>query len=359
MQQRLWPVGKRDEGSYSLEGAITITVFTICMMAIISIILILRVELEVQGALNQTAMEFAKNSYAIGKVVNFSSEDKNPTEHLSEDLLSIFCSNVRSVMGQKVGAALAENEFPKHFSRKNAEPWLVSQGIENGFSDFDFSQSRVLSDGKTISLVVSYPVTIQAYGLFHRTLQMTSRASVLALLPENASLLEALLSEEDSETSSIWKESNFTRGKYFLSSLKKENLAKAVAAGQGIDLYDATAGIYVEGFSLNIFSASYADCHGNPMEAGSYVIKEEALKEQVFSYGNKMKKDISSLGATVKMESGVEHQKVEPKTKKLVLFFPMEAKEIPDFEESLQKMASEMKSGGVLLEIRYEKEALV
>ena len=56
-----------DRGSYSVEGALSLTVFTACLMALISILTIIKTEAEVGDALRETAMELSQYSYVWGR----------------------------------------------------------------------------------------------------------------------------------------------------------------------------------------------------------------------------------------------------------------------------------------------------
>lgn len=58
------PIEQR--GSYCIEGALTIFIFTACMMALLSLLLIVKVEGEVQDALNAAAIRLSSISYEIG-----------------------------------------------------------------------------------------------------------------------------------------------------------------------------------------------------------------------------------------------------------------------------------------------------
>ncbi len=347
-----------DCGSYSVEGAFSITIFTICILAAFSILSILRVELEVQDAINQTAIELSQYTYALGKVVPLSDTENDATD-LGGTLQSIFMDQARETVAEGIGAPLAKSLAKKHFSRTEWEPWLQEQGIEGGYAAFDFSGTSILGDGKTISITVTYPLQVQTYGLFSKQLTICQTAETLALLPENASLLEALRNQQTEETEeSIWKSSNFIRGRYFISQLKSENAGQAVASGVGIDFYDAGNGVYQEAYSMNLFSSTYSSCNGDATEVSSYSLNREAVEKQIQQYANRLEKDIRSLNGTILMESGQEQKVVPAKRNILILILPEECKKNETMQTGLQQIKGNLQKQGIEVEYRYEQEAL-
>ncbi len=347
-----------DCGSYSVEGAFSITIFTVCILAAFSILSIIRVELEVQDAINQTAIELSQYTYAVGKVIPLSDTENDATD-LSGTLQSIFMDQAREAAAEGVGAPLAKSLAKKHFSRTEWESWLQEQGIEGGYAAFDFSGTSILGDGKTISIVVTYPLQVQTYGLFSKQLTICQTAETLALLPENASLLEALRNQQGEETEeSIWKSSNFIRGRYFINQLKSENAGQAVASGVGIDFYDAGNAVYQEAYSINLFSSTYSTCSGDVAELSSYSLNQEATEKQIQQYANRLEKDILALNGTILMESGQEQEAVPAKRKILLLILPEECQKNETMQTGLQQIKADLQKQGTEVEYRYEQEAL-
>lgn len=347
-----------ETGSYSVEGALSITIFTVCLLAAFSILSIIRVELEVQDAINQTAIELSQYTYAVGKVVPLSDTENDATD-LGGTLQSIFMDQARETVAEGLGAPLAKSLAKKHFSRTEWEPWLQEQGIAGGYAALDFSGTSILGDGKTISITVTYPLQVQTYGLFSKQLTICQTAETLALLPENASLLEALRNQQGEETEeSIWKSSNFIRGRYFISKLKAENTGQAVASGVGIDFYDAGNGIYREAYSMNLFSSTYSTCNGDVTELSAYTLNQEATEKQIQQYANRLEKDIQSLNGTILMESGKEEVVVPAKRKILILILPEECQKNETMQSGLQQIKANLQKQGTEVEYRYEQEAL-
>ena len=352
-----------NRGSYSIEAALTLTVFTICVMAVISVISIIKVEGEVQDALNQTALELSQYSYTLGTAVELNDTGSDEeSSSIVEAVLAVARDSARDHAASKTAASLAETLVQKHFSRSNVNEWLEQQGVQNGYAGMDFSSSSLLADRKTISIAVQYRLKVNAYGLFDKTLTISQKAETFALLPENASDLFASgssTSDADSGTSSIWKETNFVRGKYFLEQIRSANSGQEVATGAGIDLYDASTGHYVEAVSMNLFGSSYASNVGDTSLAGDYVPKTEAVMEQLTDYAKKMNQDLSKLDGELEMADGSTVKAVEPREKTLVVVVPVEAKENSAMLAMLEQAKREIQSDyGLTLKVLYSEEAL-
>ncbi len=360
MQKRLikdWHVS--DSGSYSVEGAFSITIFTVCLLAAFSILSIIRVELEVQDAINQTAIELSQYTYAVGKVVPLSDTENDATD-LGGTLQTIFMEQAREAAAEGIGAPLAKSLAKKHFSRDEWETWLQEQGIEGGYAAVDFSGTSILGDGKTISITVTYPLQVQTYGLFSKQLTICQTAETLALLPENASFLEALRKQQgEEEENSIWKSSNFIRGRYFISQLKSENAEHAVASGIGIDFYDAENGVYQEAYSMNLFSSTYSTCNGEETDLSAYSLNREATEKQIQQYASQLNKDIQSRrNTTILMESGKEQAAVPAKREVLIIILPEESQKNESMQAGLQQIKTTLQKQGTEVVYRYDQEAL-
>lgn len=367
---------EKNRGSYTIEAALTLTIFTICVMAIISVISIIKVEGEVQDALNETALELSQYTYTYGKFVKVDRDgssvydamkslgEATATEDWGEALpnlvLSIARDGSKKAAGNMAGAALSQSLVKGNFSRENVNQWLVSQGVVGGYEGLDFSSSSLLCDGKTIDVSVVYQLKIQAYGLFDKTLTLRQRAKTYALLPVEVSALFSEGNGDGDGTDSIWKESNFVRGKYFLKEIRSANSGQEVKSGSGIDLYDSATGHYVEAVSINLFDSTYASCNGDATTAENYSPKEEALLEQLMKYGKKMNRDLEKLDTHIEMADGstVKAEKAQKKT--LVVIVPVEAESNRAMKEVLQKASNRMRNEYEMdMDVHYSQEALI
>lgn len=128
-------------------------------------------------------------------------------------------------------------------------------------------------------------------------------------------------SEEDrkKKEESIWKESNFSRGRKFAEKYRKQS-DKPLPPGHGIDFIDKE-GKGVAVFSFNIFSDHYSQGEGR--DPAAYQVKDEAFIQKIRSYIRKTKKDIQKFNAS-REDIG------EVKAGAIILVLPEEAEVLSD-----------------------------
>lgn len=351
----------RTRGSYTVEGALALTVFTICLMALLSILNVIKVEAEVEDALSETAMELSQYSYVMGRTEYLKDA---ADEHLPalKKLLSLDGEKGFSDLAL-TGPAVAKLLVRENFARDNVDEWLKSQGVRGGYEGLDFRDTQILMDGKTITVAVTYDLEIQTYGLFSKTLHQRLAAVTYGLLPTDAALKAGHVKPMES---TIWQESNFVRGKYFANELRDAGQYGApVKPGQGIDLYDRATGTYMEVNSLNVFLPTYSTLETTTdrsafADAASYAPRADDIEKALFGYTKGLTKDISKLGGEVVMADGSSVEAVPAKRKVLVLILPEETPQNKAISAVLQNAAKEAKTRhGVDVELRYEQKALV
>jgi len=356
---------REERGSYTIEGALTITIFTICILALSSILIILKVEGEVQDALDRTALQLSQYSYAMekaagsttGTLVQNAVETKMPSE-----LLDVWNSAGRSA----AGAILAASSTKSNFNRDDIADWLTEQGVVGGMGGIDFSDSEILSDGQTIKIVAEYQLEVRTYNLFEKILTIREQAVTRALLPEECYTKGTYSGEDpssgdgDSDGAGIWQANNFVRGQYFLKNLRAENSGQAVKTGQGIDLYDESSAHYVEGYSINVFQSSYSTCNGDAKDSASYILNSEEMEKTLAEYAAGMDKDIQDLNGSIEMEDGRTLAANTPSKKTMIVIVPEEAQESEELVSSLESAAKVVSDRyGVTIEYRYSEKAFV
>lgn len=335
---------EKDNGLYTVEGSITIVIFTALIMMLLSIITIMETEASIQNAINQTAMQLSEYSYAVGGEIDITTSEETT-------LKEIIQSATREALGFTAGKALCET-LTKNRINENS----ISQ-IEGGFSGIDFSKSNILGDGKTITVVAIYEIKVNTFGLVDKRLNICQEAQTAAWLPYYADLL-ASSELTQGGSGSIWNETNFTRGQYFVREEKGVSPSNAVKSGQGIDLYYEDSGKVMEVYSLNIFSGSYSENDGDYKNASDYLPNSESIKKQIEKYTKEYQKDILGCGKTIIMEDGREEQ-FFPTEKDLILILPNEAKGQKSFVELFDEIKRETKSeSGINLKIIYSEDAL-
>lgn len=316
---------------YSVEGAFTITIFTALFMAILSIISVVKTEIEIQTAINELAKSLSMYSYVVtGKA----SSDEETTY-----LRTILSSAKREAIAHSTGSIICQKMLEDKIDEK------ALSLVEDGFEGIDFLSSSVLGDGETIKIVAIYKIQINAFGFLSKTLNVRQEAKTYAWLPLDA---EELSVEQDGD-GSIWDETNFTRGKYFVSKLKEEQRGNVVSSGQGIDLYEKTTGTVSEIYSINVFDDSYS----YEMSPNS-----ENITKQIEKYVYEFEEDIENIGESIELESGAT-EKFLAKNKKIIIVVPEEAKDIESFTYCFNEISKEIfKNSGILIEFVYLEEAL-
>ena len=332
---------RKNKGMYTVEGAFTIIIFTALFMAILSVISIVKTEVEVQCAIDDVAKMLSQYSYVV--TGNISSTNEETTS-----IRSILVSTKREVVAHTIGAAICEKTVKGKLDEK------VLLQIDGGFEGIDFLSSDILGDGKTIKIVAIYNIKINAFGFLDRTLKIRQEARTLAWLPVDVD--EILVNDDTSD--SIWNDTNFARGKYFVQKIKSENVAVAVASGVGIDLYFKDTKTAVEITSMNLFSSSYCFCDGDATDINSYAPNTETISERIDEIIADFEEDIEKIDKTIKMESGAV-EKFEVQEKVLYLIVPKEVEGSEAFEMFLNEETERVNSGnGVTIEIIYDEEAL-
>ena len=76
----------RNKGMYTVEGAFTIVIFTVLIMMLLSIITIMETEVEIQSAINQTAMQLSQYSYAVGNEIDVENNETTLLKSIISDV---------------------------------------------------------------------------------------------------------------------------------------------------------------------------------------------------------------------------------------------------------------------------------
>ncbi len=306
----------RNEGMYTLEGAITITVFTALFMMLLSLLSVIQVKAVIQKALNETALEVSQKAYV-----------EEYTDELVFSYKDIFYERL--------------NEFSE-----DMENWLIGRGIEDGVSGIRFDKSDVFSGDKYVDLIICYDLKVNTFGFLEKNLSVEQRAKTMAWLP-----LDYDMNSSDGlyNTSSIWSENQLVRGKYFVSTLKLQYPEKAVKSGIGIDLFDRDYRIATEIYSMNVFSESYTN-----FDEG-----KDELYLQLSDYAEKIKKDVEGSKGLIDMDDGSRVMLDSSAHMRLLIVVPEEAKSKTDIKSRLSETAGRVESEhGISIEFAYMEKAL-
>lgn len=335
----------RNKGMYTVEGAFTIVIFTVLIMMLLSIITIMETEVEIQSAINQTAMQLSQYSYAVGNEID--------VENNETTLLKSIISDVkREALGFATGAALCTLLTENRINEK------ALYYVDGGFSGINFAASNILGDGRTITVIAMYRINVNTFGLFDKQLHICQKAQTAAWLPYYADELSAVAGEASSGGSSIWNETNFARGQFFVREEKEKQKELGVKAGQGIDLYDRESGRTVEIFSMNIFNPSYSFNSGNLKNAGDYSPNEEQMLKELNEHLSDYRKDIRQCGKRIVMDDDSEETFLVSH-KEMILVLPNEARDLESFNSFFNDFKEYAKEkDDVDVKIIYSEDAL-
>lgn len=355
-----WNTG--NQGSYTVEAALTLTIFMVSVMSLLSIFGLMKIEGEVRAAINKTAMEISRYSYAVDQLTPLKEEAKievnEKLRELTAGLSDALLPDIEEAVIAEKNKRIVTNMVKRNFNMENPDDWLKKHGVVNGLEGIDFSSSAILEDGQTISVRAEYKVKIDRYGMIPKSIDIRNCAKTYALLPYEyrySSFLDGRRKKK-----SPWHESNFARGRYFVNKVRRKNPKWVVEQGHGIDLYNDEKGIYAEVYSMNIFASSYSSCSGDKENPDSYSMNEEGVIKQLDKYAEKFNRDIEGLGDKVKMEDGSTKNKKLPEEKRIIIIVPEEAEKDKSKKEALSGCAKKIKDNhGVTIEYIYKEKVFL
>jgi len=141
----------------------------------------------------------------------------NPTVVMKE-LWTILKTNVGDeVKSQVVAPVICRILMPKYISddSKAANQYLEDIGVVNGMNGLDFSSSTIMSDGKTINLVVHYKMKITIPMIGDLEYNMKQSSTIAAWTSKDHSLENVSVSN--------WSKSSDKRDKAIKEDVKKQN----------------------------------------------------------------------------------------------------------------------------------------
>lgn len=340
-------LNKQNDGSYTVEGAFTIVIFTALFMMLLSLITLVRLETVIQSALNETAMEVSQYSYGVLKA---KSRQDGQSSDLKAHLFEILESENRLFTGSYAGTAICRELFLKNIDVNDVDAWLKHQGVAGGTKGLSFESSSVLGSGSNISAVVTYTVNVNTYGLFDKKLYVRQCANTRAWLPTGIS---DLLRGRQADANSVWSKDPLIRGRYFVAKIKEENKERAVLSGQGVDLYSKSERKATEVFSLNPFCASYSS-------PSLSEFNEENINKQLISYAEKLDSDLARAQRLFEMEDGSMSNYGVLDTKEILLIVPNEAEDMPNFSSVMKGVSQTLRSEyNITLTVQYREEAFL
>lgn len=366
-------MGRRsEEGLFTIEAILSLSIFMFAFMAIINLATIAKVESTTQYAIDQVAKEIAQYYYiaervgiantrtggveeidgAIQAIMDFSDKStsvaSNYTNATSNNLSGILeqYSDIENDVNEITAAA--ENVYNSF-----GPIWEDPKGVVSSLATMMISGvgneifTRIIAQPICKALVPKYitsggdaNVTLERMGIiggldgldFRMSSFLTDQRSINIVLvyrikvngfgifddelvikqtASTAAWVTGVPLKTVNETTSTWEKSDFERGKDFVDIIQGETPGKAVAGGVGIDLYDQDTNTFTSVHSMNVFSASYSDYQkvaAKGNDPRNYSLKKNKIKATVKQYANTLLKNVSKAGDNIKLEDGTDCQ---------------------------------------------------
>lgn len=378
---------KEQCGSLTVEATLSVPIFMFAFLLLISFANQARTESIVQHSISQTAKElstyfyladkakipsygsdvtvdttkkFAQNFLSLSKLPlfddssikksspNLLKDKKNPSQLLNSLVDLVIKKGSQELMLKTLVHPFCQLKFEENLkmegSKKQIDEYLKSLQINNGRNGLDFSDSKILLDGKTIEIVVTYHVNSMFPMIFNRERKVRQSASTAAWIKHMPFKVENHLSK--------WKLGSLMRGRAWIDEIRKENAEIAVAPGVGVDLYSNGNCTYV--YSMNVFSSSY--CVGDIKE-NSFELNIQGIKAQLDKYADKSLSQINKLPAQIEFQNGKIIQ-VE-KDKKVITLQIIVPEEAAQFNNYLYQLSEEIKNDkGISIFWTFREKAL-
>lgn len=345
-------------GSVSIEATIALTAFIFTFYYLISFASLASVEALTKNALDQTAKDLAKYSYAVEtlattetnqsdlayKILNYASFENSINGYQSADD-SGPAVDIPESIGEFSGS-FAMSVFEKYIMLEtNTQTYNEALDELNIEGSIDFSESSILEDGETINLVATYSVESPMSYIFEQEIIVKQSASTQAWVGDNGKL-----SSIGGGAESIWDLPSIERGQIWLAEYRAMRPDEAVEPGSGIDFYDGET--MTSMYSMNIFSSSYGE---GDYESGTYSIDEDAISRQLESYIKETIENVENIGQEITMIDGSVEDVKHPVNIEIQIIVPEEA---TDFADELTAIADPLEEEyGVTVTWIYQEKA--
>lgn len=361
-----------EDGSFTIEAILSLSIFMFAFMAIINLATIAKVESTTQYAIDQVAKEIAQYYYiaeragiantstegvkeidgAIQAIVDFSDKSTN----IASNYTNATSSNLSGMLAMYSDiendaneiAAAAENVYDS-FGPVLEDPKGVISSLATMLTK-EFGNevfTKIIAQPLCKVLVPKYitssgdaNATLERMGViggldgldFRMSSFLTDQRSINIVLvyrikvngfgifddelvikqtASTAAWVTGVSLKNANETASTWEKGDFERGKDFVNIVQSETPSKAVAGGVGVDLYDQDKNTFTSVHSMNVFSATYSDyqkASAKGNDPSNYSLKKNKIKSTVKQYANTLLKNVSKVGDNIKLEDGTDCQ---------------------------------------------------
>lgn len=336
-----------NEGSATIEASLVFIVFIAAYLIINSVALSLMTESITRKAAFETGMELASyiqiseriglsdimktNTVDIDDYKNIIAAELNSGDFSDEaftKILDLFLNDLEFSAKKKLFTKLVEDIIHSKIKRLNGTKNIEDLGVKN----LNIEDLSILENNSQIEFTINYEYELDKLGIFGFKNEISQKflTDTWTTAKSNSSL------------DSIWDQTNFIRGRYFLDRIRSENII-GLKTGRGFDIYDNKTNTLIQVYSLNIFKQTYSDNAGD-----KYTIKDRFI-EQINTYYKKLDDNINRYGNKVITLNGNEINILNP-NKKLYIILPLEAEEMTNIKEIIGKLSGE-------IEFKYMEKA--
>lgn len=337
---------KSDRGSVSIEASLVLFTFLLGFLAVNFMALNALVETRTKLLLDNACVDLNNYIYFNDrlKIVDEQKADEYIDKLLDKNKIEIEGVEGRTIRNNPVTLRLKIKVLMGKYLERPLDEFFNDLGI----SRMSFLRSRVLDDNKNIEVVMEYDLDYQLFSLFRRKRHLVQVCHLVTHRP----LLEKDQEDEKGQEKSMWQESNFTRGKYYVNEIRQENKGQICKTGQKIDLYDESGQTLTEIFSVNLFTSSYSS-----LDNGSYRLKEDYVKKFLEDKALKLYDDIEDLKGSIEMEEGTIKKLSGRESRQIILVVPEEAVE---FAKELDLIRRDiLKKNNTKIILKYRDKALL
>jgi len=218
---------KSNKGSITVEAAILLPFFIIAIMSFVFIIKVYYTNEIVQQAITGACNEMSVYSLLyyetnaeeiIGGIEKFASS-KEVSDATGNSSIASFVQQLGKDATDYVRAQVALVPITKVLVKKNlavsyyndVDDRLKGLNLKDGFKGIDFSSSRMLADGKSIDIVVSYEMSFPFLSQLFSGIKIKQMASTCVWAGEDG---VSMSEDEDlDEETSVWNMTNIKRGR--------------------------------------------------------------------------------------------------------------------------------------------------
>lgn len=360
---------KHEKGSFTIEAALSLSIFMFAFLAIVSLATIAKVESTTQYAIDQVAKEISQYCYIAERAgmvskTNDVKEIDNAVQAIFDfnDKATSIASNYNTTTATSLNATL---EQYKNISTDVTEITAAAENVYSSFGPIFEDPKGVISSLATmmvsevkkelVTKIIAQPLckalipkyitssgdadaTLEKMGVVDgldgldfsmssflsddRTINVVvvyqikvngfgifDETLVIKQTASTAAWVTGTSLETVNNNLSNWEKGNFERGKAYVAALKKENPLEAVKAGVGIDLYNQDTNTFKSVNSINVFSTSYSDYQkitADGKDPSNYTLKKSKIKSVVKGYATKLQGSINKIDDVITLDDGTE-----------------------------------------------------